>query len=332
MSDAPPKLSFGEGISDGERKAAFAVARISAHELPGTVLTLALPKEWRQAGSVPAADTESRILAAFGASESIGVQVLQIHQEFEIDLRDWLQYQAERLGMKLDAIELAATTYGDVVHAAGAGKDGGRFRLVVCGDGPELFFLIGHRGPGDSPETDAVLGLTAASFLFEQHSGRKTREQLLTYVDRRLGFEVVAPKSWSVEPDAEGVDFRVAGEGDTLAYAHVVADANKAASAGVAALLGDAIAEFERAKLTLEKLEPIPGDPAGGDRERWAGACELPKGQGQVLLLFRRVPHAWLRATVLTRNREGNPLLWMRGNRCYEIVCATLGEARHNGE
>jgi hypothetical protein len=204
-------------------------------------------------------------------------------------------------------------------------RSGDRFRLVACGDGPDLFFLVGRAAAAEPPKTSEILGLIAASFFFDQHTGRTTREKLHLYVDESKKFQLIYPESWTVEPGAEEVDFRVTGNNDTLAYVHITLDTEKPLdAAGLRAVIENAIAELEQANLAIEKLEPIPAGPNGGEGERWAGVCRLPASKGQVYLLFRTVEAGGLRAVVMTPERDLNPMIWMRGNRFYEILCATL--------
>jgi hypothetical protein len=327
--DTSRLLSYGEEITEPERKSAFVLVRLSAHGSPGTVLSMAIPRTWKQIPEIaPSARPGWLELVSYAPSNSASAHVFQARQEYEVDLTDWVRYQAQLLSMTLRASRLGGTKYGEVVHAAATGKDGDRFRLVACGDGQNLFFFVGRAAAAEPPETGEILGLIAASFFFEQHSGRTTREDLLPYVDASKKFQLVYPVSWTVEPGAGKVDFRVVGNNDTMGYVHVVLDTEKLRHAsGLRDVLQDAITEVEQANIAIETLKPIPAGPNGGESERWVGTCDFPAGKGQLYLLLRNAGTGWIRATVMTPDRDLNPMMWMRGNRFYEILCGTLGAA-----
>jgi hypothetical protein len=326
--DTVPRLSFGREIGDAERVATFAVVRIAAFESPETTLSMAIPKTWK---ALP--NSESRRpgwieLKSFIGSDSVSAHVFQSRQEYEVDLRDWLEYQAGLLSMTLTALEPGKTEYGPMLHAAATGKDGDRFRLVVAGDGPDLFFQMGRAAAGEPAKTDEILGLIAASFFFETHTGRVTREDVNVYVAGNRKYQLAYPSSWNVEPRADkpaAVDFRVASPDDTLAYASVALDAGKPqGAAGLRASLENAISELEDVGVTIQKLERIPADEYGGVDERWRGTAQFPAGQGQVMFLFRKGDPGWISAILVAPSKDRNPLLWMRARRFYEFLSETL--------
>lgn len=206
--------------------------------------------------------------------------------------------------------------------------------MVVCGDGPDLVWMVGRQGPGAPPDSEEVLGLAAASFQFAHHSGAKTREALRLYKDAGGLFQVSYPQSWTVEtnrnllPDKSGADFRITAASDTAAYVRVEGDRRHAPDqTGQRRVFEIAVEQVEESGIEIQKLEPIPAGKGGGEKERWAGECKLKSGPGQIALLFRRGAGSWLAATMISPAKEINPFAWMRAKRFYEIIAASLRPA-----
>jgi hypothetical protein len=117
------RLSFGEEITEAERKSTFALVRVPAHESPGTVLSMAIPKTWKQIPEIAPSRRPGWLeLVSYAPSNSASAHVFQARQEYEVDLNDWVRYQAQLLSMTLTASQLGATKYGEVVHAAALGR------------------------------------------------------------------------------------------------------------------------------------------------------------------------------------------------------------------
>ncbi len=167
--------------------------------------------------------------------------------------------------------------------------------------------------------------MTARSLIFEKHSGRNTREELETYVDQSGKFQLVYPKSWTVEPregEQPAVDFRIADSENTLAYAHVVTDSESGIGlAGVRSAIENARAEAKEAGVEIGDLDKLSA--GSSEIERLSGPAHTPAGDGQVFLAIRD----GVRAVVLSPTRDRNPLIWMRAKRFFELICMSLGTA-----
>ncbi len=133
------RLSFGEEITGPERESDFVRVSIPAHESPETVLSMAVPKAWQEVPQIPSERPGWVGLKTYATSTSAEVDLFQARQEFEVNPDDWLRLQAEILSFVVTVSKTLGTIHGEVVHAAGIGGNGDRLRLVVTGDGPNLF-------------------------------------------------------------------------------------------------------------------------------------------------------------------------------------------------
>lgn len=326
-------LSFGDEITAERRKSEFALATITAAGGTQSVLSLVVPREWTrisQQARLPGQRHGWEELACFVASNQASLHVFQCVQRHEVDLRDWLEYQAGLLAITLAAEQTGDTEFGQMVHAFGTTAEGERVRIAVVADGPAIFLLTGRAAKSEPPSTDSVLGLAAASFLFQKHSGRKTRETLKSYSDARLAFSLLYPESWTVTGrlDADGrsvADFRILGGSDLLGYIRVAGPTSSPGSQRELREVFEAtLQELKSSGVAVERLDPIPPGRHGGERERWLGTCRLPTGTGQVALLFRKAAAGWITAVMLSPGSQSNAVAWMRAKRFYEILTATL--------
>jgi hypothetical protein len=199
-------------------------------------------------------------------------------------------------------------------------------RFVVTGDGPNLFMQAGRAAAGEPQATLDLLDTIADSLGFSKFSGRRTREEMARYMAPGLGVELLYPKSWTAVPRKSrfvAVDFRIGqGEG-TLAYAHVVRDASKAAGeAGLRGALDDAMAEARSAGIPIENLQKLSA--AGSDVERYTASAKAPAGEDAVFLTLRGGAAGWLRSTTVAPSKERERMIWMRAKRFDEGIAASF--------
>jgi hypothetical protein len=332
------KLSFGDEISAARRKSEFGVVTVAAAAPAETTFSITVPKTWKRiapAAPKPGDRPGWRALDGFAPSNGISVQLFQVAERYEVNLKDWLEYQASLLTLVPGAVQYGETEFGPMVHASAASREGDRLRLVAAADGPQVFVLMGRAARSQPADADAVLGLIAGSFLFRRHSGAVSREKLGLYIEPHKVFRLLYPQSWKVEPGQEdasrrvAVDFRVSGAEDTTAYVRVTADSRPAAQpVELKTLFENTVQELAAAGISIEDIEAVPAGAGGGERERWLGGCKLPSGRGQVALLFRRGEIGWMTAVMLAPGKTINPLAWMRAKRFYEILTASLGASQ----
>jgi len=265
------------------------------------------------------------------ANPEISVQVLATALPYEVNLADWLEFQAHLHGFAISDLISGDTAFGQAVHAVGRGGDGARLRLLAKGNGPHVTLLMARMPANESEMCWETLGLAAASFEFSGPCNLKTREPLEEFTDRDGLFRVRYPKSWSFDtedglrPHKAGVNFRIVTESETTAYLRVEADARISLDAtGMEQLFQLTLSEVGEAGVTVKELDPLPPGQGGADKERWLGECMLPSGPGQMALLFRPGPFCWFSAVMLCPDKTRNPLAWMRAKRFYEIAVASL--------
>jgi hypothetical protein len=324
-------VSFGKEIPPEERKSIFRRVRIKAHESRETVLSLLVPEAWQETPQdVPSERPGWYLLRSYAPVNTVSLALFQANQEHEVNLSDWLEVQADSLAWTLTASQTVATEHGDFVHAGAISANGDRFRLVVAGDGPNLFFLIARVAATEPPRADEVLGLIAGSLVFKRHTGLNTREELKAVSAAGGEITIVYPKSWILERTEvdNAVDFRIASPSDTLAYAHVVYDPDKPhGPGGLRGAFDDALAEVKQSGVQVGKLDRI-APLGGGGVERVVGRARVPAGEALIFFAFREGKTGWIRAVILGPGKELNPLVWMRARRFFELLCVGLEKAK----
>jgi hypothetical protein len=330
MPDQERHISHGEEIPEHELQARFTSVACRPAMAPDLAFRMVLPRDWIEltAPATPVGEDEPSLLGAYKQTDEISVQALGIHLPHEVNLEDWLEYQADGFHLRLGGVEAGDGACGQLVHAVADAPDGAELRLLAASNGPFVALLVGRMPAGAGEAVEEVLGLAAASFDLLAPRGEKTLEPVNLFIDRDGMFQVLHPASWSLSaedslrPEKAGVNFRLSDGSDTLAYLRVEADARISLDeTGFEQLFQLTLSEIEEAGVTVTDLDPVPGS---AERERWVGACSLPSGAGEVALLFRRSSVCWQTAVMLCPAKTANPLAWMRGKRAYEMAVASL--------
>src|SRR5581483_1925722 len=199
---AERRLSFGDEISPERRKRDFGAVTIHALAPARSAFSIIVPHGWTHIPPRPREPQDRpgwRALDAFTPRKTVTVQLFQVEEPYEVNLQDWLEYQASLFSLELTSLEHGETEFGPLIHAAGAMPDGDRLRIVVAADGGQVFVLLARAAQKEPSDTDAVLGLIAASFLFQRHSGAVSREHLKAYAGPHDSFRLLYPASWKVE-------------------------------------------------------------------------------------------------------------------------------------
>ena len=335
MANSDADISFGDGVPEMKLQREYGSVVVVPDQLPELGFRLALPRRWKQIKASESAAFEIDrfcMLAAFAESTDVGVQVLGTLLPWEVNLVDWLEYQAYRFGMEMGPVQSGETEYGQTVHAIARGADGAILRILVTGDAQRLIMLLGRMPANADDAVEETLGLAAASFQFVSHSGVRTRERLAVYRDEDALFQLLYPESWESEPldrlrpAKAGADFRIIGTNDTIAYLRVEADTRQPLDEnGLADVYETTLEELAESGIEIVGLTPLPQGVGGGERQRWQGECVLPSGKGQLALLFRPTGKAWLAGVLVCPLKDADPYTWMRDKRAYEIAVASLG-------
>jgi len=334
MEHLTKEITFGKRISEQRLRSDFVSVRVEPPHQFGPKCRLVIPKAWKQAQIEQArqlAVDRFTILAAFSQSDDVGVQVLATLMPWEVNLVDWLEYQAHIRQIALHSIQSAETEWGQTVHAVGLEDDKAFLRIIVAGDGRQLVLLIGRMPLSASEAVAETLGLAAASLDFPAHSGKTTRESLVEYNDEGSLFQVIHPSSWTCQaldtlrPAKSGADFRITNERDTLAYLRIAGDTRPDRNnTGLEELYRSTLDELKQADIMVHGLERVRPSSTKIVEQRWVGGCAVPSGEGQLAFLLRLGSKAWLSAVLVCPAKTVNPHAWMRGKRAFEIACATL--------
>jgi hypothetical protein len=328
-------LSFGDGIPEESLKADFGNVTVVPPQVPDLGFQIALPRSWVRAAGVEGKGKleEERldVLAAFAGPGQAAVQILGTLIPYEVNLMDWLDWQAGIIRAEIGEHKSGETDYGQMVHAVATSAVGEPLRIVVVGSGPNVAMLLGTCAADADERVWETLGLAAATFGLLNVPALKTREPLKVYTDKDGMFELLHPASWTttslndLRPEKAGVDLRLASKKDTLAYLRIEADKRYSRDdAGLKELYELTLDEITDSGVDVTHLEAVPPGPTAGERQRWVGECELPSGIGSIAILFRPVADAWLSAVMISPALLAHPLAWLRGKRAYEIAVASL--------
>jgi len=336
MAEQPPEICFGDGISDSALAAEYGSVSAKPPQRPELAFQIVLPKTWISPTDVetPALEFDKlSVLAAFAESPQVYVQVLGTILPWEVNLVDWLEYQAHLGEHTLTAVQSGRTDFGQMVHAEADAADGSKLRIMTTGDGPHVVMLVGRMPPDAPPRVKETLGLAAASFLFKSHSGKTTREPLKKYADKDGMFQLTHPESWACEPldalrpDKAGVDLRATSEEDTVAFLRVEADKRIARSEfGFKRAYESIIDELIDTGIEPADMELVSSDEEMKRFQRYLGVAVLPEREGTLALLLRPAERAWLISALVCPAKTDNPYGWMRGKRAYELLVASLSE------
>jgi hypothetical protein len=332
MEDSKQGISFGDGVSLAVRRSGFAIVTIQPKDADDLRFKLALPKRWKEYPGVAfRAVGPWRTLSSFAGSDKASVTILQTSLPYEVNLRDWMEFQCFKFGFEIGSMENRQADRIEEIHVVGRTHEGEHLRMVMMADGPRILWMIGMCPASLATPYQESFGLGAASLQIVGHSGKTTREELIRYKESAGHFEMLYPASWTpaplkaLLPAKVGVDFRLVEEGEMLAYVRVESDSRyPEGEEGLRKVFELAIQEVEESGIKVHSMEPVPPSALAGERERWVGECQVPTGLGQIALLFRRAPEAWLNATMIAPDKTLNPLAWMRGKRFFEIAVASL--------
>lgn len=328
------RISFGGLITRDRLAREFQSVSATPPSAPDLSFRVVLPKTWTEVAGydmAPLSVGAFSLVAAYQHSDDVSFQILATLIPHEINLVDWLEFQAHVQGFSLTDVQSGETRTGQIVHAVALARDGALLRLVTTGNASKVVLATGRMPSNLGGELTEALGLAAASFELTLPHRLRTREPLLKFTDERGMFETIYPRSWppspqnSLRPEKAGVTFRIEGETETKALLRVEADTRISLSDdGMEQLLTLLLDEVRESGVEVEDLRSVPPGELAGPRQRWLGTCKLPSGKGQIALLLRKTDTCWLAAVMLCPDKEASPMAWMRAKRAFEIAVATL--------
>ena len=305
--------------------------------------SLILPKGWVMEEELGEQNDAIGRLAKIGlfadkvGSDATVVQVFYSRIPFEIDVRDWAEYEAAKFGTKLVYIQDVVFACGPVVDAGGIyGPPSNEqvVRLVAHPDSARIFLVSTMTPLSRYPDQQKNIAIATNSFKLLMPSGSTQLEQWLDTGGGDPAFHVGYPASWlsrPVEkkvPGKSGVDLLLVRDEQLAAYVRVKAtDPNVAGEISNQDALKIAAEELREGGVSLSSPWQENHDPSVLRVEGLIGAY-VDSGQmagKAVELRFGLLKRGNLvfSATLISVQKAENPILWMRSKRAYEIALAT---------
>jgi hypothetical protein len=339
-------LSFPvSGLDLSGLEATHNLVNITPSEQEPLSYSLILPKGWVTEEDLGQQNDGIGRLVKIGLfADKVGpdatvVQVYFSRIPFEIDVRDWLEDKAAEFGTELVYCQNLQFECGPVVDAGGLyGPVSNRqvVRIVAHADGARVF-LVSVMTPLFRYEAERNnVAIATNSFKLLQPSGSAQLEQWLDSGGGKPAFHVAYPASWSSRPikkpipGKSGVDIILTRDNELAGYLRV-----KAMDLAV----GGEISTAEALRVAGEELEEggvVVTSAWKGDQNPGVQSVEGPLSaylasgrlfDKPVELRFGLLERGGLvfALSSISVEKAGNPVLWMRSKRAYEIA---LGTAR----
>lgn len=262
------------------------------------------------------------------------VQITCTRVPFEVDVRDWVEYDCARNGTRLLQVRKRAFTTGSGIDAGGLrGPEAARqvVRLVARPDGGRIFMVVVTTPEARYTAAQDDVAIATHSFKLLRPVGSAQLEQQLVVEAGEPAWRVSYPASWRARPvtaapaGKSAVDLLLARENQLAAYVRV-----KAIDPGVA----DAAQTLETTDAELSDAGVQRSDPWSNDEDPDVGQVEgitnafRARGRlGDAAVEIRTGTVARdalvFVATMLSVERTADPILWMRSKRAYQIALAT---------
>lgn len=343
MSDG--KLSFPvEGIDVSHLEQTHNLLKFTPQPDPAAAFSLVLPKTWlmeNDLGAQPVGIGQMTRIGLFlekktGPDTAI-VQVYVTRLPFEVALRDWMEYLAQRFQTKLLSCEQYEFAVGSVVDAGGLyGPTPNQHvvRMTIHADGGRIFTVSSMVRQDHYGAVQGDLAIAATSFKLLHPAAPSQLEALLQYSGGEPHFKVGFPASWVSQevpkplPDKSGIDLVLSSKESMLGYVRVkailVADSQPPSAES---LRQTATQELQDSGISLAAKWQSDSDPSinsveGLEEHSLATAKFMGK---PAELRFGTVRRGALlfAVTLLSLPKAVDAILWMRSKRAYEIAMAT---------
>ena len=281
------------------------------------------------------------LFASHVGPDTTVVQVFYSRVPFEIDVRDWLEYEAAKFGTRLSYCQALDFAVGPVVDAGGLyGPPSSEqvVRLVAHADAARIFLVNAMTPRTSYPAQQRNFAIATNSFKLLLPSGSTQLEQWLDTTGGKPAFHVAYPATWTSRPvekqvpGKSGTDLLLVKDEQLAAYTRVKAiDTVQAGEISSTDALQTAAEELQEAGIVLASSWQEDNDPSLRRVEGLAAAY-LAAGQmggNTVDLRFGLVKRGNLlfSVTLISVQKNENPILWMRSKRAYEIALATARPA-----
>ena len=295
--------------------------------------SLVLPKTWVRLddfGNQPDSPGQLVQIGYFvsaGQPDAAAFQVFVTRPLFEVDLADWLRFQADLRETPLTQI-LRTPSAAGLLAEASTETDGAILRMAACADSGRIFFLIAQAPVEQFAIHARDLAIAIQTFCLSAPSGSSRLERWLTADLKEPAFSVEFPMSWQPQPiagphaRANALHLRLLGEKSLAGYVRVKAE--RAGKKDQAAAFAVMSREIERAGVHLRSDWRTDGPYSIATASAGADDFELRA--------------AWVKRqetaftfTAVSVLRAENPVLWMRTKRAFDIVYASAQPAHASG-
>jgi hypothetical protein len=261
--------------------------------------------------------------------------VFVAHLRFEVGLPDWLAFQAEQLGLRLETFEYGTSDCGPAVNGTAVSTSSVRpyrSHLRAHVDAGRIFLLSAQAPADRSAKLQGEIAAAFDSFQLVEPTGSPALEQWLDIAASGPDFHVAAPLSWSPSKVKSniagkcGVGIRLVQDSLLLAHLRVKAIDLALRTQAPEVLLRTAQEELAEGGL---HLKPWSEDPDLALRRvpeianAWVTQATIGDLSAQVR--FGIVPREPLcfAITLISARKDDDLLLWMRSKRAYELSLTT---------
>jgi hypothetical protein len=336
MNSDRDAISFGKLIPETTLRAQYTSVTIASLSSPSHGCRIVLPRSAAHAANVEIQSIQKgslSVIAGYQLTPNVFVQISGTIIEFEINLVDWLDFELQRRGGSLEAVQALVDPNGQVVHGNTQGPGPFRGRVAVKSNGCNIILLAG-RMPNDA-EADIVetLGLAAASLDLTSPLHQQLIEPLSLYRDQNANFQFLYPKSWSIKvvsprpPSIGAVEIKITNQMDTVSYLRVHFDSSVVAGEPKnEKMKKQLIEELKNVSVVVSELQQLAPLPERVGMARFSGVVKLPTGEGMVALATQATNEGCFGVVLVSPGRIMNPLAWMRAKRSFEIVTGSLSK------
>lgn len=346
-----------------ETRLAFPVAGISLQGLSEThqlvrftpnndaslAFSLVLPKNWavvKDLGPQPVGVGDLTKIGLFTETplgpSAANLQVFVSRVPFEINLRDWIDYQAEKFGTRIVSAGEYQFALGKVVDAGGLyGPPGAQqvVRLVAHSDSGRILTVVAAVAEPRYGALQKDIAIAVTSFKLLTPSGSESLEPWLKTTVSNPDFSVGHPASWIARqvqkrlPGKSGLDIVLMKDQQMMAYLRVKAMMEEvAAKDSTGSKLRTANEEIAEAGIKLTAEWKKDADPGVNAISEVSGAliAEGSLNASPVELRFALAHRGrlWFAVTSVSVVKTIDRILWMRSKRAYEIALATASPIR----
>jgi hypothetical protein len=344
MSQTSPSFPVS-GVDLARLSQTHQLVRATPNGDPTLAFSLMLPKNWavvKDIGPQPGAIGDLTKIALFTETplgpSAATLQVFMSRVPFEIGLRDWIEFQAERYGTQLLSVQEYQFAIGTVIDAGGLyGPPSAQqvVRMVAHSDSGRIFLVVATVASSRYQAMQDNIAVAVCSFNLLTPSGSESLEASLQTTVSDPAFSVAHPASWIARdvtkklPGKSGIDLLLLKDRDLMAYLRVKGITEEVAAAdSLGSKLKTAIEELAEAGVMLTTTWQKDTDPAINSITQASGflIAEGTLNGVPIELRFALLHRGalWFALTFLSVMKSSDRILWMRSKRAYEIALATV--------